>query len=199
MRKHSLFVFIMLITFTNLTIIASDQGGIGVRAGIGTDASGGIAFGGGINYLINYDQSALEIGIILYSGSFEEETTEAINTYMETTDVFVFGAMANYLYKYDRTKNGLYYIVGFGLGMIEVEWEERSDGDNSLGTPLPGGGSMQSAEGTSAGTIINLGIGYTLSPNFDLRVEIPMILTFDAPGESSQFIPTLAITAGYRF
>ncbi|MEN8193934.1 MAG: hypothetical protein ABFS12_14015, partial [Bacteroidota bacterium] len=67
MKKYLLYFPFLLILLFNLSLFASDQDGLGIRAGIGTDISGGLALGGGINYLLNYDNSALEIGIVIYT------------------------------------------------------------------------------------------------------------------------------------
>lgn len=177
---------------------ASGGGGrFGLRAGIGTDISGGIAYGFGANYLLNLENSALELGVRVFMGEFEE-TTEEFHTYEETTNIFVFGLMADYLIGY-RPGAGVFFISGVGVGLIEVEWEERSDGDSSLGTPLPGGGSMQSEDASDGGLILNVGVGVSLSSSFDIRGEIPVFVMFSAPGEASTVIPTFTLTAGLRF
>jgi hypothetical protein len=175
------------------------ESGVGIRAGIGTDISGGIAYGGGINYLMSKDGSgAWELGLVAYGGSFTETTTEYF-TYEETTDVFAFGVIINRLLKYAPGERGAFVVLGAGAGAISVSWEEKSTGDITLGTPLPGGGSMQSADGTAGGFIVNLGVGYAFGGPFDLRLEAPIIYNFDPPGESSSVIPTLTLTAGLRF
>jgi len=175
---------------------------VGLRAGLGTDANLGIAYGVGGNYLLTFPKNpnnSLELGIVLFGGSFDETTEEAINTYEETTDIFVFGILANYLMGYQPGEPGAFFVAGFGLASVSVTWEERSSTDNSLGTPLPGGGTMHSAEGSAAGTVFNLGVGHSFKGGFDIRLEVPVILAFSAPGEASSVIPTAIATAGIRF
>jgi hypothetical protein len=172
---------------------------VGLRAGVGTDIDLGLAYGAGGNYLLTFPKNSLELGILLFGGSFEETSDEGIHTYEETTDIFVFGAVANYLIGYQPDMTGTFFVVGTGLASVSVDWEERSDTDVSLGTPLPGGGSMQSADGSSAGSVFNLGIGQAFAGGFDIRFEVPVILTFSAPGEASSVVPTFIFTAGYRF
>jgi hypothetical protein len=181
------------------TASGQDSPKIGIRAGVGTDISFGLAYGAGVNYLIQFQQNSLELGVVFFGGSFEESTDEGIHTYDETTDLIAFGVEANYLIGYTPREPGIYFLVGTGLASINVEWEERSETDESLGTPLPGGGSMQSDDGTAGGFIFNLGVGGSFSSGIDIRAEIPVILTFAAPGESSSVIPLLTVTLGYRF
>lgn len=174
---------------------------VGVRAGIGTDVTGGIAYGLGVNYLLTFESNpnnSLELGVVFFGGSFEE-TSEEYHTYVENTDVVVFGVLANYLIGYQPGKAGFFFIAGAGLASIGVEWEERSETDISLGTPLPGGGSMQSADGTSGGSVVNLGVGKTFKGGLDVRLEIPVILAFSSPGEAASVVPTAILTAGIRF
>lgn len=174
---------------------------IGIRAGLGTDISGGIAYGGGVNYLISFPSASLELGVILFGGSFEESTEEGIHIYDEKTDVFLFGVMANYLFNYSPNLPGTYFVAGFGLAAVEIEWEESSATDGSLGTPLPGSvsGSMQAEDGSVGGSVFNLGVGRTFTGGLDVRAEIPVILTFSAPGDATSVIPTFTVTAGLRF
>ena len=181
------------------TVRGQDSPKIGIRGGIGTDMSFGLAYGFGINYLIEFPQNSLEFGIVLFGGSFEEETDEGIHTYIENTDLIAFGVEANYLFGYNPRESGIFFVAGTGLASINVEWEERSDTDESLGTPLPEGGSMQAVDGTAGGVIFNLGVGGSFSSGLDIRAELPVILTFAAPGGSSSVIPLLTVTLGYRF
>jgi hypothetical protein len=78
---------------------------------------------------------------VIYYGKFKETSSNGFNEYDETTEVTAFAAMANYLYGYDMGERGGYFVAGFALAYLGVYWEERSDTDSSLGTPLPGGGS----------------------------------------------------------
>ncbi|NOQ96958.1 MAG: outer membrane beta-barrel protein [Calditrichae bacterium] len=179
-------------------VSAQSSGSWGIRGGVGTDISGGIAFGGSINYLFPSNQNHWEIGPVLYISSSEETTTD-YNTYTEKTDLTVFGVMANYLINYEPEGAGTFFLVGLGLAGVSVEWEESSPDDESLGTPLPGGGSKQSEDGTAGGSVLNIGAGYKFSGNVDIRAELPIILIFGAPGNASSVVPTLTATVGIRF
>ena len=196
-------ILVMVLSVSTVSIAQVDpsmeSAKIGIRAGVGTDISGGLAYGIGGNYLIDLQSNALELGILFFSGSFEEESTEGIHIYKEKTDTFVFGMMANYLINYSPGKPRLFFVAGIGLGSINVEWEERSPTDESLGALLPGGGSIQSEEGSTGGTVFNLGIGRTFKSALDIRVELPVIVTFAPPGGAASVVPTFIITAGYRF
>ena len=160
---------------------STKSGSIGIRAGIGTDINLGLAYGGGINYLIDLNGNAIELGFVVFGGH-SEETTEDFNTYNEKTDVLVFGVLSNYLFGYKHKKSGLFGVIGLGVAAISVEWEESSPNDGSLGTPLPGGGSKQSEDATGAGSVFNLGFGMAFKGGFDLRAEAPIIFIFGAPG-----------------
>lgn len=172
---------------------------VGLRAGVGTDINLGLAYGAGANYLLSLPQNSLELGVVFFGGSFDETTDEGIHTYDETTDLIVFGLLANYLVGYTPNQPSTFFIAGIGLASVNIEWEERSDTDVSLGTPLPGGGSMQSEDGSAGGTVFNLGFGRSFASGFDVRAELPVIVSFSAPGEAAAVIPTLIVTAGLRF
>lgn len=187
-----------VVLFSLVSLQAQTPGSFGIRGGVGTDISGGLAFGGAINYLFPVGKNHAEIGPVLYL-SHSEETTEEYNTYTETTDLTVFGVLANYLFNYDPAGSGTFFLAGFGFAAVSVEWEEKSDTDISLGTPLPGGGSKQSAEGTAGGSVLNIGAGYKFAGKVDIRAELPVIFMFDTPGDASSVAPTLTVTLGIRF
>jgi len=196
LSRFSLIFFIIISGFT--LILAQGTGSFGIRGGVGTDITGGLAYGGSINYQFPLGQNWAEIGPVLYI-SHSEETTEEFNTYIETTDLTVFGVLANYLFNYDPTASGAFFLAGFGFAAVSVEWEEKSDTDISLGTPLPGGGSKQSEDGTAGGSVFNVGAGYKFQGKVDIRAELPVIFIFGAPGETSSVAPTFTVTLGIRF
>lgn len=171
----------------------SQEGSFGIRAGIGTDISLGIAYGGNFNYRLMED---FELGLNLFGGKFSETTDEGIHTYDETTSVFVLGAMGTWLFKHRPQETKPYFLTSAGLGFISYDWEERSDTDTSLGPPLPGGGSMQSESGSTGGLLLGLGIGVTFGGPFDLRFDVPILVPF---AETVGVVPLFMITAGYRF
>jgi hypothetical protein len=187
----------LTILFSNI-LYAQSSGTFGIRGGVGTDISGGLAYGGSINYQFPWGNNWVEVGPVIYFSSVEE-TTEEFHTYVEKTDLLVFGVLANYLLNYDPAGSGAFFVVGIGFAGISVEWEESSETDESLGTPLPGGGSKQSEEATAGGTVLNVGAGYKFAGNVDIRVELPVIIIAGAPGEASSVAPTITATVGVRF
>lgn len=193
--KQFFILFLAFLFLTNPLFSQNPNGSFGIRAGLGTDISLGLGYGIGANYLL--PESKIEIAVVLF-GHTSEETTEEFNTYKETTDLFVFGIMANYLFGYELNERGAYGIIGFGISAISIDWEETSPTDGSLGTPLPYGGSKQSESATGGGSIVNIGGGYSFG-NVSLRAEFPVIISFSAPGEASGVIPTFMITLGYNF
>lgn len=199
MIRYRLLLFGAALIIGGFGFAFGQTGSFGIRGGVGTDISGGLAYGGSVNYMIPAGGNAVEIGATVFGGSFEETTEEEINTYEETTDLFVVGVIANYLLNYSPDKSGLFVLAGAGLGVVTVEWEERSDTDTSLGTPLPNGGSKQAEDGTAGGSIVNIGAGFSAGNGFDMRLEIPVIVIFSAPGEAASVAPALTLTAGFRF
>lgn len=170
---------------------------VGIRGGVGTDINLGLAYGVGLNYAVGA-RNPVELGVMLFGGSFKEESSEGSHSYNEKTDLLVYGMMANYLLGHSPDRRGLYFVAGVGVAGVSASWEERSATDVSLGTPLPGGGSMQSEDGTGAGTVLNLGFGAYVSNRVDMRVELPTIVTFAPPGGASSVVPTLIATLGLR-
>jgi hypothetical protein len=195
-----LFVCLLFVIFAcPLTLLSSEIPKIGVRGGLGTDINLGLAFGGGANYILDVGDNPLELGAVMYYSHATETSNNGYNDYHETTDVMVFGMLANYLMGYKIGTPGMFVLAGFGLGVMNVNWEEWSPTDESLGELLPEGGSRQDAGGTAAGSVLNLGGGMAFSNGADIRFEIPVILVFGEYGEASTVVPTFTITAGMRF
>jgi hypothetical protein len=190
-------IFIVLVF--PLTIFSSELPRIGVRGGLGTDINLGLAFGGGVNYMLDMGQNPLELGVLVFYSHSTETSNNGFNDYHETTDITVFGMMANYLIGYQVGVPGSFFVVGIGLGAMNVYWEEWSPTDESLGELLPEGGSRQEDEGTAGGSVFNLGAGLSFSNGSDIRFEIPVILVFGEYGEASTVVPTFTLTAGMRF
>lgn len=170
-----------------------------LRAGIGTDIEGGIAFGGQIGYVLFQQLHAWELGLGVFAGSYDETSDNGFNTYNETTDLLVIGVLGNYLFRYSMDAPGPYFLLGAGVGVVSVSWEESSTTDTSLGTPLPGGGSMQSEDGSAGGVLLNLGIGHRFTRQFDLRASVPTFFIGGSDERDGKVIPTFTITAGLNF
>jgi hypothetical protein len=195
-----LFVFLVFVLFLcPIVTFSSEIPKIGVRGGLGTDINLGLAFGGGVNYMLDMGDNPLELGVLLFHSHWSETDDNGFHEYTETSDVMVFGMMANYLLGYELGTPGMFFVGGFGLGMMNVDWEETSPTDESLGELLPDGGSRQDASGTGGGSVVNLGGGMAFSNGADIRFEIPVILVFGEYGEASTVVPTFIITAGMRF
>jgi hypothetical protein len=58
---------------------------------------------------------------------------------------------------------------------------------------------MQSAETTTGGSVINVGVGRSFRNGLDIRLETPVIIIFNPPGEATGISPTVTVMAGYRF
>lgn len=197
--KKLLSVLIVAAMFQGISAAAQTPVNIGLRGGLGMDISGGLAYGLGANYQLEVAGIVTELGIHFYGSSSKVDKTTGPNSYTETTNLLVFGCLANYLLNYSVNNPGLFFVGGVGLAAINVDWTESSPTDTSLGTPLPGGGSKQNVTALAGGSVINLGLGYLFEGGFDLRFEVPTIFVFGAPGNAATVVPTFTLTGGYRF
>lgn len=170
-----------------------------VRGGVGTDIQLGIGFGGGAAYVWNPGQNspAFEFGAdVYYHNSTDSYTDQRGNVTVsgeDKTTLTVFAVRANTLFNYHPARKSVYFILGFGFVVASLQWEENENAPN-WNAPY-----HDEAEGTSAGNIINLGIGVPLASNFDVRLETPLLLFYSAAGKSSTFAPTATIGLTYRF
>lgn len=195
--RYSL-IFLLLVS--PICLGAQEDLQLGVHGGVGTDINLGLGLGVKVSAIpFQYRNQPLEIGVEVFYSNTTEITDEGLHSYEENTQLLVIGLLGNLLYRYNKEKPGVFYILGLGVAGVSVEWEEKSETDSSLGTPYGSSGSMQSADGTTGGSILNVGVGYHLGNGFEVRLELPVFVVFTAPGQASAVAPNLTLMAGYRF
>lgn len=196
--KRSILITFMILFSLNfifaVTSATEHERKVGVRGGLGTDVSLGIALGGSLNYLFIQN---LEVGLVVFGGTYKETSTSYGHTYNETTRLLVIGVLANYLHFYEPEKIGVYLVTGFGLASISGNWQESSKTDTSLGTAMPGGGSTHNIDFGVGGPVANLGLGINFGKGLDIRLEVPII--YGSISGTTMVIPTFIATLGYRF
>lgn len=127
MKKIIFLYFICFVFICTETANALDltQAKTGFRGGLGTDISGGLAYGLGINKTLISDNTGLESGVMFFRSNAEETSTET-HTYVENTELTVLSFYTTILNNYTPNKAGTFYITGVGLGLMNVDWEESS-------------------------------------------------------------------------
>lgn len=171
----------------------------GIRAGVGTDIQLGLGVGVGGCYVFSPSESgiAFELGADVYYHSLKEiEDVQRGGVTVhseEKTTLVVFGVRANGLFNYYPSRRTVYFIAGFGFVVASMEWSEVETAPNWL-APY-----KDDAEGTSAGNIINLGLGIPLASSLDARVEFPMLYFYSVAGSATAFVPTATISLQYTF
>jgi hypothetical protein len=181
------------------SVRSSTLGTFGVRAGVGTDLQLGLGFGVGGSYMWNSGGggTAFELGADIYyhhsTDSYTDQRGSVTVKGEDKTTLTVFGVRANALFNYNPNEKSVYFIAGFGFVVASLQWEENENAPN-WNAPY-----HDKAEGTSAGNIVNIGIGIPLGRNLDVRLETPMLYFYSAAGKSATFAPTATIGLSYRF
>jgi hypothetical protein len=170
--------------------------GFGIHGGLGTDVSLGLAYGFGVSYAIlpGTGGTVFEIGPDLFISNTTYEGTSGNYRYTENTSLTVFGVRANSLFNYHPRRPGVFWIVGTGIAAVAVEWTY-----DETNITYPDITSHDSAEGTTASWIVNLGFGATFAGPFEVRLEMPILFMFGTYGTASAIAPTLTLMAGLRF
>ena len=166
----------------------------GLRGGMGTDLTGGATYGVGLTRMVEMDGTPIELGGVVFGASVGGSNVDSFQYHEESTDVFVLAATANFLVNYQPQE--LYFLSGIGVGLISMDWEEYNPVETTAGPVI---GATHSEEGTAAGAIVNLGVGYQMSDDMDLRFEAPVFIMSSAPGEAASVVTTFVFTAGIRF
>ncbi len=181
---------IVIIAIASICIPAFSQGmsGFGIHAGVGTDISLGIGFGGGASYaLVTDGLIAYEFGIDLYYAHSDVSAPDGpLNyVYRDVTTTIFFAATLNTLFNYLPDTGGIYFIIGSGAGAANVNWVGSSTDDPTYN---------DSSENTAGGLLLNFGLGGTFGNGFELRVQVPVIIIL-----GGAIVPLLNVAAGFRF
>jgi hypothetical protein len=199
------FAFLIILTFILITPClaqvpsSASLGGFEIRAGVGTDLDLGLGFGAGVAYLWRPASSSIgfEIGFDGYyshtTDSYTDHRGNVTVTGEDKTTLTLFGMRANGLFYFSPSRKSLYFIAGIGFVIATRQWEENENAPNWL-KPY-----HDSAEGTTAGSIVNIGLGIPLAPGLDLRIETPMLYFYSDTGKSVAFAPTATVGLTFRF
>jgi len=176
---------------------APAPGSVALRAGVGTDPNLGLGLGIGGRYAwVSATGPSFEFGAdFYYHGSSETKQRQAGGVTVddkETTTLTVFGVRGNGLFNYSPDKGGVYFIAGFGFVVANVQWEENWTNPSGVNTY------HDDLDVTSAGNIINFGIGMAWTSGVEARLETPMLYFYDSGGKAVSFAPTLTLSLLYR-
>jgi hypothetical protein len=199
----SLFILYALFSFQSSAQTSVQEqsspapGAFAIRAGIGTDPNLGLGIGFGARYAwFGASTTSFEFGAdYFYNKSTESNDRQAGGitvTDEEVTKLGVFGVRGNALFNYAPDKGGVYFIVGFGFVVANVQWTEDwtdANGKNTYHDDL---------DVTSGGNIFNFGIGVSISSAFEARLETPMLFFYNS-GNASAFAPTITLSLQYQF
>jgi len=185
----------------------TNYSGFGIRGGLGTDITFSLGFGAGAFFVAAptpYSSSCWDLGLdIYYANVSEEETDSEGNKFVDKTELVVFALRSNGLFNYYPKRTGIYFIAGGGFVFSNVSLEETITYDYSRYGYLPP--EHWSAEGFTAGNVLNLGIGATLGSGAEARFETPFLIFYSVPGggyynrSASSIVPTFTLSFLYRF
>jgi hypothetical protein len=180
------------------TSLYSQSTTFAIRGGVGTDIKLGIGFGiGGAAIWGSGGGPAFEFGADIYVHHLTDPYTEERNGVSvngeDKEGLVVFAVRANALFNYHPSRKSVYFILGAGFVVAHLTWEENENAPNWT-RPY-----HDDAEVTSAGNIVNLGVGIPLASHLDLRIETPMLFFYSAAGKGSSFAPTATVGLAFRF
>jgi hypothetical protein len=176
-----------------------EGGTFSVRGGVGTDINLGLGFGAGAAYVWNAfgGGTTFELGADVYyhhlTDSYTDQRGSVTVKGEDKTTLIVFGVRANALFNYGPSRRRVYFIAGFGFVVASLRWEETENAPNWT-APY-----RDEVKGTTAGSIVNIGIGIPLLTNLDIRVETPLLILYSSAGKSAAFVPTATIGMTFRF
>ena len=194
----------LLLIVPALSHAQSGRSGVGIRASIGTDIELGLGFGVGVNYMWapSYSGPRFEFGgdFFYHHSKVTEDEVRGVFTEhdVEETRLLLFTVRANGIFNYVPQRGSVFFIAGVGFVVASIEWEE----DETYTSSQPGvsqSPNHNEVEGTSAGNVVNLGIGYVFKGGIELRLEAPMLFFYSVPGSAASFVPTDTFSIGYGF
>jgi hypothetical protein len=183
--------------------VGRNYSGFGMRGGIGTDITLSLGFGVGAFYVLapsTYSTSNWDLGLDIYYANVTEEETDSEGTLFEdNTELLVFAIRTNGLFNYRPKQSGVYFVAGVGIVLANISWEE----DITYYYPYVPGTYHYSNDAFSIGNVFNLGVGLTFGGGLEARLETPLLIFYDTPGEgtygANSIVPTFTLNLLYRF
>lgn len=167
-----LFTSVLLLLVSSFSF-AEAETPMSLKAGIGTDASFGLALGVGLNVDMSFGGKEVQVGPAFYYALSSEDSNNGFNDYHEETTTIVVGALVNYVIPSDD--ESLAFIYGFGGALVSVDYLQTSPTDSSIG-PFNGTVYVMDESYTGAAALFNLGINKKFSENLELQFEMPIFM-----------------------
>jgi len=170
-------------------------GDILVRGSIGFDPiGGGFGFGAGAGYRFPVGNAYNEVIADFFYSTSKETTTEGNWRYDYQDWLYIFSVRWDWLFLYTPRENGFYALAGVGFWFGGFEWEEKS-------TYIPDGsaGPTGGAEGSSGGSIFNVGVGWVFAKRWEARLELPILISFSSYYKSTGVAIPITASIMYAF
>jgi hypothetical protein len=165
---------------------------MGFQAGAGTGIrENGAAFGLGINYLAH----KTEIGFFFLSQGATKETNSDGATYTQKNKLTSFLIVANQLFNYNQYEKRTFAIAGIGFGSMDLIWSREKSVNGEVKNPDE---DIQEYKTAGSGPLVNIGIGKSVSPCFDVRAEALTLFPFSVPRHISTVLPNVLLSLVYR-
>ena len=196
MKKIMILGLILSLSLPGLLGATEKTGAFNIHGSVGTDVNLGLGVGGGLSYAwFGSGNMALEFAVDGFSNHTAETYANDYNsawTDTETWDMFIGGGRVNGLFNYNPDKGSVFFIAGVGFVFDSWTWKDEhklSSGSVAL---------KEDNDGSSVGSLVNLGIGFLTPGGFEGRFETPLLYFFSNIGTVA-FVPTFTLSLGYRF
>ena len=196
-RVFIIIVALFFISGFGAMLYAEDKipGDILVRGSLGFDpVGGGFGFGVGAGYRFDVGVAYNEVLADFFYSSSKETSTEGNWEYDYQDWLYIFGVRWDWLFLYTPYENGFYALAGVGFWFGKFEWEETSIyiPDGSDGPPSGG-------EGSSGGSIFNVGAAWVFAKRWEVRLELPIMISFGSYYRSTGVAIPITASIMYAF
>ncbi|MCK4924207.1 MAG: hypothetical protein KAS61_04485 [Spirochaetes bacterium] len=190
-------IAVLLLAGSWSVLFAEDKipGDILVRGSVGFDPiGGGFGFGGGAGYRFSVGSAYNEVLADFFYSTSKETSTEGNWEYDYQDWLYIFGVRWDWLFLYTPYENGFYALAGVGFWFGGFEWKETSTWipDGSAG---PTGGE----EGSSGGSIFNVGAAWVFAKRWEVRLELPILISFGSYYRSTGVAIPITASIMYAF
>ncbi|GEM_PF-2370626 len=190
-------IVVLFISGSGVLLNAEDKvpGDILVRGSVGFDPiGGGFGFGFGAGYRFQVGNGYSEVIADFFHSSSKETSVEGNWQYDYQDWLNIFGVRWDYLFLYTPYENGFYALAGVGFWFGKFEWEEKS-------TYIPDGsaGPTGGAEGSSGGSIFNVGVAWVFAKRWEARLELPILISFGSYYKSTGVAIPITASIMYAF
>lgn len=184
------------------SVEAQSRTRLGVRGGAGIDRTGQAVYIGQVDVTDIGASHSVEVALAAFGARLDQAYSGAdqnfLHEYEDRTRVEGVALVGSVLVGHARSGWWPYVVAGLGVGPLRVDWRKVSPTDVRLGTSMPSGGSFREESVVKLGSVLRLGLGWSLHDRLDVRAQgHAMLVPSTVAREDMKVLPTMTLSTGF--